>query len=48
MSDYMISNVHVYITLTSINLFPSLLNSVSLRLINIINNLAVSGFVPYS
>ena len=31
MTDY-ISNVHIYITLTSINLFTSLFNSISLRL----------------
>ena len=48
MSDYMISNVHIYNTLTSINLFPSLINSISLRLINITNILALPEAVPYS
>ena len=38
--------VFIYITLTSINLLPSLINSISLRLINIRNNLALSGSVP--
>ena len=38
----------IYITLTSINLSPSLFNSISLCLINIKNNLALSGSAPYS
>ena len=45
-SDYTISKV--YITLTSINLFSSPINSFLLRIINIENNLALSGSVPYS
>ena len=42
----MISNF--YITLTSINLLPSEINSISLRLINTRKNLALSGSAPYS
>ena len=42
----MISNF--YITLTSINLFPSLINSTSHRLINITYNLALAGSALYS
>ena len=38
----------IYITLTSINLFPSPISSASLPLINIQNNLALSVLVPYS
>ena len=37
-----------YITLTSMSLFPSLINSISLRLIIIKKNLAFSGSAPYS
>ena len=37
-----------YITLTPINLFPSPINSVSLRLINIRKILAFPGSAPYS
>ena len=45
-SEYTIMNI--YITLTSINLFPSLNNSISPRLTNIKNNLVLSGSVRYS
>ena len=44
----MISNVHIYITLTSMSLFPSLINSTSLRLINITYNLALLGLLAGS
>ena len=37
-----------YITLTSVNLFPSDISSISLRLINIIKNLAFLGSAPCS
>ena len=45
---FKIKNFHIYITLTSINLFPSLIGSLSLRLINNENNLALSRSAPYS
>ena len=45
---YTYNYICIYITLTSINLFPSLIISISLRLINIRNNLAFSGLAPYS
>ena len=35
-------------TLTSINLFPSPISSISLRLINFQDNLPLSGLAPYS
>ena len=38
----------IYVTLTPNNLFPSPINSVSLRLINNRKNLAFSGSAPYS
>ena len=38
----------IYVTLTPNNLFPSPINSVSLRLINIRKKLPFSGSAPYS
>ena len=46
MSAFMLLNV--YITLTSISLLPSEINSISLRLNYIKNNLALLGSAPYS
>ena len=46
MSDYTISNI--YRTFTSLSLLSSLINSLSLRLINIKNTLALSGLALYS
>ena len=43
-----IISVFIYITLISINLLPSDIKSISLRLINIRKNLAFSGSAPYS
>ena len=37
-----------YKTLTSMSLLPSEINSISVRLFNITNNLALSGLVTYS
>ena len=38
---------NIYITLTSMSLLPIEINSISLRLINIINHLAISESVPH-
>ena len=42
------SFTNIYITLTSKNLFPSLLNSISIRVIKIKNYLQLLGLAPYS